>query len=266
LWRRSEIGLLKFIAHFSNQLVYRSSLKTLNNDWLVFANPFYNKLEDKLLNSLNTSFRNTFYFNRGHSKYGADYTVLSSSNKLLMMNGYESRKRKEHQIKLRWNINRAFLIQLNGNIGNKLALSDYFKNKEFDIDYYKTEAKLTFQPNRVFRISLPISIGEKSNSQKYGAEKSKSLEIGLNSKFSMLSKGSLSATIKQIKLDYNTVPNGNIAFEMLDGLQPGTNYTWAINYQRNLMNNLQLSFVYNGRKSEATDVVHVGSVQLRAFF
>jgi len=266
LWRRSEIGLLKFIAHFSNQLVYRSSLKTLNNDWLEFANPFYNKLEDELLNSLNTSFRNTFYFNRGHSKYGADYTILSNSNKILMMNGYESRKREEHQIKLRWNINRAFLIQLNGNIGNKMALSDYFKNKEFDIDYYKTEAKLTFQPNRVFRISLPVSIGEKNNSQKYGAEKSKSLEIGLNGKFSMLSKGSLSATIKQIKLEYNTTPNGNIAFEMLDGLQPGTNYTWTINYQRNLMNNLQLSFVYNGRKSETTNVVHVGSVQLRAFF
>ncbi|RLD40485.1 MAG: hypothetical protein DRI86_15190 [Bacteroidetes bacterium] len=266
LWRRSEIGLLKIIAHFSNQLIYRSSLKTVNNDWNDFANPFYNNLEDKLLNSLNTSFRNTFYFNRGHSKYGADYTILSNSNKILMMNGYESRKRKEHQIKLRWNINRAFLIQINGDIGNKMALSDYFKNKEFDIDYYKTEARITFQPNRIFRISLPISMGEKNNSQVYGAEKSQSIEIGLRGKFSMLSKGSLSANIKQIKLKYNTTPNGNIAFEMLDGLQPGTNYTWTINYQRNLMNNLQLSFVYNGRKSEKVDVIHVGSVQLRAFF
>ncbi len=266
LWRRSEIGVLKFIAHFSNQLVYRNSLKTINDNWTKFANPFNNNINDTALNSLNTSFRNTFYFNRGNSKYGANYTLLSNSNKILMMNGYESRKRKEHQVKLRWNVNRSFLIQLNGNFGNKTALSDYFKNKEFDIDYYKTEAKFTFQPNRVFRISFPISTGEKRNSQAYGAEKSQSLEIGLSGKYSMLNKGSLSANIKQIKLKYNTTPNGNIAFEMLDGLQPGTNYTWSINYQRNLMNNLQLSFVYNGRKSENTKIIHVGSVQLRAFF
>ena len=266
LWRRSKSKVLKLISHFSNQLVYRSSLKTFNQNWQEFANPFYSNIEDPKLSSLNNSFRNTFYFNRGHSKYGADYTVLSNSNKILMMNGYESRRRKEHQIKFRWNLNRIFLLQLNANIGNKMALSDYFKSKEFDIDYYKTALKFTFQPNRVFRISLPVSIGKKQNEIIYGNEKSESFEIGLSSKYSMLSKGSLSATINRIQLKYNTPVSGNIAYEMLNGLLPGVNYTWSINYQRNLMNNLQLSFIYNGRKSETTDIIHIGSVQLRAFF
>ncbi|MCK5846199.1 MAG: hypothetical protein KAG84_02085, partial [Bacteroidales bacterium] len=266
MWRRSTSPILKTIAKFANQLVFRSSLKTLNNDWKEYANPFLHSINDTSLMNINTAFRNTLYFNRGHSKYGADYTFTKNNNKVLMMNGYQGRSRVEHNIKLRWNVNRVFLLQLGGSFGNKLSISDYFKNKEFDISNHRLQTKISFQPNRVFRISIPMSKEIKKNSHEFGGENSESYKIGINTKYSILNKGSWTATIEHINIKYSALTNGPIAFEMLQGFMPGGNYSWIINYQRNLLNNLQLSIMYNGRKSEGSEIIHVGSLQLRAFF
>lgn len=266
VWRRSEISFLRFISHFSNQLVYRSSMKTLNSQWFIFANPFLHQLSDDSLMNLNSNLRNTFYFNRSHPKFGADYTFSKNQNKILMMNGYESRFTQQHQLKLRWNISRKFLFQIDSKLGNKNALSDYFASKEFDISYYEEEIKLTFQPNRVFRVAIPMRFGEKKNTVEYGGQKSQSFKLGLQTKYSLLEKGSFTFDIQRIDLKYNSQANSSITFEMLEGLLPGTNYTWNFTYQRTLVKNLQLSLVYNGRKSEAIKTIHIGSMQLRAFF
>ena len=266
IWRRSNSRVLRALAHFANQLVYRSSIKTLNSDWKEFSNPFAHNIADTSLMNLSSALRNTFYFNRGHSKYGVDYTYLQNGNKILMMNGYQARTRSEHQLKVRWNINRILLLQLEGNYGQKVSISDYFKKKDFDIMNQKLKAKITLQPNRVFRISVPIAIERKGNATNLGGQSSESLKIGLQAKYNILNKGSWTASFEQISINYSEETNGPIAFEMLQGFLPGKNYTWVINYQRNLLNNLQLSIIYNGRKSDNVDIIHVGSVQLRAFF
>ena len=266
IWRRSSSKTLKAISHFSNQLVYRSSIKTLNSDVGVFSNPFNNNIGDTSLMSLNSNFRNTFYFNRGHSKYGIDYSFIKNNSKILMMNGYQGRSRSEHQLKVRWNISKMFLMQLEVHKGEKMSLSDFFKDKDYEINSNNGKLKLTYQPNRVFRISLPLGIEKKNNSKLYGGQDSETINIGLQTKYSILSKGSWTASAEYLQVKYSEAVNGSIAFEMLQGYMPGSNYLWTITYQRNLLNNLQLNVMYNGRKSESTNIVHIGSVQLRAFF
>ncbi len=266
LWRRSEHAILRLIAHFTNKLTYQSSLKTLNKNWVNFANPLNQNISDTALMNLNTNFRNTFYFNRSHPKFGADYTYWASKSKLLMMNGYESRLRYRHKIKLRWNINRQFLLQSESNTGNKKSLSDYFKNKEYNITFYGQSIKFTYQPNRIMRISIPLVWKQKQNATKYGGQESKSITVGLQAKYSLLKKGSWTIAFNKIDIKYNAESNGSVAFEMLEGLLPGSNYTWNINYQRTLLKNLQLSLLYSGRKNKQSKTVHIGSIQLRAYF
>jgi len=57
-----------------------------------------------------------------------------------------------------------------------------------------------------------------------------------------------------------------VGYQLLNGLQPGDNYTWSVLAQKKLTKYLDLNISYLGRKSEDSDTIHTGSIQLRAYF
>ena len=57
-----------------------------------------------------------------------------------------------------------------------------------------------------------------------------------------------------------------VAYQMLEGLQAGTNYTWNLSFQKKLTSYLDINFNYLGRKSEISKAIHTGNIQLRASF
>ena len=57
-----------------------------------------------------------------------------------------------------------------------------------------------------------------------------------------------------------------VAFQMLEGLRPGRNLTWRLLLQKNLTQYLDININYQGRKSETSQTIHTGNVQLRAYF
>jgi hypothetical protein len=79
-------------------------------------------------------------------------------------------------------------------------------------------------------------------------------------------KGSILGTVNVVAITYEGEVNSSLGNEMLTGLKPGTNITWSVSIQRNLNNNLQVDFTYNGRSSEGVPMIHVGGAQVRAFF
>ena len=127
-------------------------------------------------------------------------------------------------------------------------------------------AKIAYQPNTKFRLSLNGSYTDKENALSYGGEKVYLTALGLELRYNQLKKGSFTGNVNYIYINYLGENNTSVAFEMLEALQPGNNSTWTVSYQRTLANNLQLTLNYNGRKSFETPVVHTGGVQIRAFF
>ena len=85
-------------------------------------------------------------------------------------------------------------------------------------------------------------------------------------KYNQLDKGSLNGKLNFIQITYNDLENSAIAYEMLNALKIGSNYTWGLSYQRNLSNNLQVSINYDGRKSANSKIINIGGAQVRAFF
>jgi hypothetical protein len=57
-----------------------------------------------------------------------------------------------------------------------------------------------------------------------------------------------------------------VAYEMLEGLQPGSNITWRLLIQKNINDYLDINLNYQGRKSESSIAIHTGNIQLRAYF
>lgn len=265
IWRAEKKGFKKLMSRFANQTVYKVNRKTSFEDPLTAFNPFVYTISDTSLVSIATSFRNTFYFNKSNAVFGASYSYQENASKILLSNGFDSRLNTFHEMRLRWNLNKEYNFRLNGVLGRKKSNSDYAAGRNYFIEYYEIEPTLAYQPNTAFRISLTGKLADKVNNSDL-AEHATIRDVGFDMRYNKVKKGSLNLRMNYILISYNASNNTSLAFEMLEGLKTGNNFTWGLSYQRKVAKNLQLNFNYNGRKSEDNSAIHSGGMELRAFF
>lgn len=260
-----KMGIKKFISRFANRTNYRVNRKS--SDKTDYFNPFAGNVADSNLVTTNQGFLNTIFFNKTNTKWSLDYTYQQNQEKSLLTNGIESRKTIIRTVKTRWNITRVFTLQNIFSNGIKSNSSQFFTNQNYYLSNYEAEPKLTFQPNVKFRISVFYNYKEKFNSVIYGGEILKAHKIGSEIRYNIASKGSIMINVNYIENKYNNAINNTIvSYEILEGLLAGQNTTWEVIYQQNLSKHMQLNLNYNGRKSNDTPIIHVGGVQVRAFF
>jgi len=263
---KSKKGIGKFIKRFNTQTALRIERKTSLQDIMELTNPFVSNVSDTALQSLSSSFRNSTFFNRSNPKFGLEYTYQEAKNKLLLVNGFDSRERATHEERVRWNITRKVTLQTATEQEIKSNSSEYAPNKNYRLINTASEVKLTIQPSTVFRTSFSASYRQKINADELGGQEAYITDIGWDLKYNQLKKGVVNATVNYIMINYLGESNTSVAFEMLEALQPGNNITWNLSYQRTLANNLQLTVNYMGRKTEENNAIHTGGVQVRAFF
>ena len=256
-------GIKQFASKFNNQLAYKLNSKTVSDDFLANINPFQQNTDSSSIN-IGNSLRNTFSFNRTAKIWGLDYIVNSVNNRVLTVNGLDSRYNGSNGLRLRISPIIGITFTNFASLGEKKYSSEFFASKNFNINYITNESQLSFQPNVKYRISFIYKHSQKQNT--LGFEKSMTNDIGLEFRFNVVNKGNLTSKINYIKIDYNDNTSTPVAYEMLEGLYPGNNGTWSVLYQRNLSDYLQLTLNYTGRVSEDMPVIHTGTVQLRAFF
>jgi len=269
-WRPERIwsndkGVKKIMSRFSNQARFRIARKTTLQDASSF-NPASREIADTSLLSFNSTIRNTIYFNRTNSIFGADYTFSDVGGKTLLANGFDARTTRFNQLNIRWNIKKQFTLTATGELGERGSQADYTTGRDFNINYLKIKPSFIFQPNTKFRVSLDLRQEKKQNDDLFGGEQAVIQDVGINLKLNQAEKGSLQGGINMVRINYDGPQNNALAFEMLEALRPGTNFTWTLGYQRSISKNLQISIQYNGRKSEDNDAIHAGGVEVRAFF
>lgn len=266
LWANKK-GMLKFLSRLSNQFVYSIDRKIQRTDLLQAFDPFFSAVADTSLVTLTSSFRNTFFFNRSSSKIGGDYTYQDTRTKTQLANGFESRTRVSHGLKVRWNITKSFTFNMEYEPGIKSSISDFFNNNNYEIHYYFLEPQLVFQPGTKFRVRGSFRYTEKDNQLAENLGQMAILrDAGVEAKYNILQRGSINASFNFISITYNGLQGNTVEFEMLDGLKNGANFTWAVLFQTKLGKNMQLNLQYNGRKSGDNEAIHTGNVQVRAFF
>jgi len=256
-----------FMGRFVSQTAYRVDKKTYAANGQVFKfNPFEIDVNDTNLISTNYNLRQSLFFNQSSPKFGFDYTYQDNKSKQLLTNGYESRGLETHELRTRWNITQAWGFFTTSSVGEKIAVSQFFANRNFNIAIWETEPKLSYQPNTAFRISGLFKYTEKVNTAPGGFQKATVQDYALELKFNKLSKGSFNARFDYLLITYNDEENTPVSFEMLSSLRPGRNITWSASYQQNLSGNIQISFTYDGRSTPNSKIVHIGGAQVRAFF
>jgi len=256
----------KFISRFSDQVSYRVDNKTLEKDLLKSLDPFRNVISDSILIATNSALRNTLSFNRNSNIFGMDFTYQENRNKILLTNGFETRVLRSYVNNLRWNLTRVLNLTINTDNGTKSNRSQFFSNRDYKILYYQLEPKFSIQPGISFRTTFIYEYSVKENKLGEINEKAEQHTAGIEIKYSSVKRGIITAKFNLIQIDYNAPENTPIAYEILEGLKKGRNYTWGLSVQRNLSNSIQLSLNYEGRKPEGTKMIHTGAVQARAFF
>lgn len=257
-----EKGWKKLLGKFSNKSAYRAERKTQLADDIY--NPFNTDVNDSSLISINSSFTNTLYFNRLSAKFGMEYFYLSNKSKNLLTNGFESRQILKHELRGRYNLSRVLSIENRLSLSERSTGSEFFENRNYNIESREVEPEIIYQPSVKFRISASVIYAERQNllGEEYAYNRTAATEL----RFNEAGKGSFSLNLQYIDIAFNGSQNNSLGFEMLDGLSPGGNITWNVVWQRNLSNNLQLNLNYGGRKSEDLRTIHTGGMQLRAFF
>lgn len=261
--------LRKFISKINLQSSLQISKKEVADD-LVQFNPFRSPLNDTSLITLTSNFVNTFSFNRFSPKWGFDVTNARNENKSLLTYGYESRKLDDWTLRTRWNISRLFAIEMTGRTGiNQLITSNpKFDNRNYKINQYSAEPRLTFTKGSNFRMSVGYRYSDKDNTQG-SREKSISNSLNTDVKYNILQSTSIMAkfTYSDIRFSsLDSVPNINSSssYILLEGLQPGKNFLWTLDLTKRLSNNLEFSMQYEGRKPGTARIVHIGRASIRA--
>lgn len=257
-------GVRKMLSRFSDKASYRIDRKSGSR--IFFQNPFDETVLDTALVAIHTSLLNTLYFNRTSPVYGFELNYQDNKGKNLLINGFESRANTYSEIRGRWNFLRMYGIQALFKDGEKLNFSEFFANRNYRFRYQESEPRFSIQPGTQFRLTFLYSYTQKISDTLYGNEKAFVNKAGVELRYIALSKGSIMLNVNAIDIRFTGIPQTAVAYDMLEALQPGRNYTWSVIWQRNLSNHMQLNLTYNGRQSEGVKMIHTGGIQVRAFF
>ena len=265
LWRKRE-GLLGILAKFSNQTRIRVQRKLQDGTTLQWLNPLASDINELALQSANAQFSNSLFFNRNAKVFSAEYSWLQQENKMLLASGYDARSQTKNQLNLRLNINTKLAIETTLLQGQNAALADYTSGRNFLINFRELKPQLIYQEGSKVRLSLIGSVGSKINDLQLGGQTALSKSLEATWKFNQSEKGSLNGSLKYVYFDFNGTALSAVGYEMLEGLRPGTNWTWNLSFQKIIGKNLQLSLNYGGRLMQGQAAVHTGGMELRANF
>ncbi len=261
-WSSKE-GFKKVLSHFYNQTSYVLDRKVRRDNDGFNINPFLDGDEDQL--GLTLNFRNALFFNRGKQRYTTSYTYIKTSSDNLLAVGLQSNILESHQLNFNHKFWESWLINLRSSTGNNSTLSENFENRNYRLKSYEVNPKLSYLLSSQTRFDVFYQFNNEENS--LGAmEALKQQTMGFSFAYTNAEKISVNGEFNYIDNAFTGIAFSPVAYQMLDGLQPGTNFTWRLLFQKRITKYLDASLSYLGRKSETTKTVHTGSVQLRAYF
>jgi hypothetical protein len=265
-------GLARLVAKSNLQSSMQISRKSIAKTNFQFS-PFKYSLGDTALITLNTVLLNTYSFNRYGSVWGFDVSNLQNSGKSLLTYGYETRKLNDWIFKTRINFSRSFTLEVNSKKEvNRLSTANaQFENRNYLVHETLAEPKLNFIHSTTFRFSTGYSHDVKKNDTAFnGGQKAISNAINLETKYNVLRSAAVGASFTYNNINFkSTHPNDantTVGYIMLNGLLPGKNFLWNLNFTKTLMNNLELRVEYEGRRAGESRTVHRGTASLNALF
>jgi len=261
-WSQEE-GWKKTVSKFYNQTSYVIDRKVRREDDGFEVNPFKDGGDSQL--GLTLNFRNALFFNRGKQRYTTNYTYIATSSSNLISLGLQENKLRRHQASFSHKFWDIWLLNLAGGLGTNESTSQNFANRNYELDTYDVNPKISYLYSPQTRFDVFYEYANKDNLLG-DMEQLNQQKLGVSFAYSNAEKISMNGEINYINNDFAGSAFSPVAYQILEGLQPGTNFTWHALFQKRITKYLDANLSYFGRKSENSNAIHTGSIQLKAFF
>lgn len=260
-WSSAKNKTKKLLSHFYNQTSYIVDRKNLREDNSFELNPF--KESDNEI-ALNLSFRNTLFFNRGKQRYTTSYSFLSSKSTNLLVTGLQENILKNHQFTFTHKMAKTWLFDLKNELVTNQSVSENFDTRNYTLEGYRIEPKLSYLLSDQTQFSVFYLLNDQDNTS--GIEALSQQKLGVSFAYANKQQVSITGEFNYFNNDFTGNAFSPVGYQLLNGLQPGDNYTWSLIAQKKLTKFLDLNLSYQGRNSKLSETIHTGSVQLRAYF
>ncbi|MCS7036256.1 MAG: hypothetical protein NZM41_06285 [Saprospiraceae bacterium] len=266
LYRLSKLSLQ------SNLQLSRRMLASAANGQVW--NPFDFDIADSALVALSAVSRQALYVNRADPRWDAFVAFTDNRQRTALTVGAESRRLAELTWHGRLNLSTHWTTELDLSRGQRRNDSELFSNRRFDIRFGKITPRLTWIPLTVFRLSAQYTFfqgknappaAENARQHSWGAELTWAPASPPNSN-GFRAATNIRARASLANIAFNGAINSPVAFAMLEGLQNGRNYLWGLQLDRQLSKTMQISLLYDGRKTGENRVIHTARAQVRAVF
>ena len=260
---QNETGWKKFASHFYNQTSFLIERKIRRNGDNFDLNPFSTSDKDRI--GLNTSFRNSLFYNRGKQKHSVTYTFIDNKIKSLLSVGSQEAKNKTHQLQYIHLLKKTWLFSFSSDVTSTDLISENYISKNYEVDSYQFNPKISYLFNKNASWDIFYEYQHKLN-QIGNSEKLLQNRFGTSFSYASDKKFTMNGEFSLYQNNFTGDSQSPVAFQMLEGLQPGRNMTWRLLLQKNLTQFLDINVNYQGRKTETSQTIHTGNVQLRAYF
>ena len=260
-------GIFSFLSRFSNMTSWNSNTRHDDPDLMRQVFSSGSMMDDDHLIAGNESLRSTLFYDRGNPKFGMEFSYLNSSRRTLIRNGFESQGREFVDAQIRFQPDRLYGVRLKVNSGTKRSESDVLSNRNFEVDHYQFKPTFIFQPSSRFRLSTSYNFTRRWDSfdleqPAYSIANEGSGEIRVTNG----AKTSLQCQVRVIDIRFSGQVNTALGYELLQAMQPGMNTTLSVAWVQSLINGLQMTMSYDGRKSGDSPLIHTGRMSVTALF
>ncbi|HEY6143799.1 MAG TPA: hypothetical protein VIV55_10345 [Flavobacterium sp.] len=261
-WQNAT-GFTKILSYFYNQTSYIIDRKVENKGDNFDLNPFNKSTENVL--GLNSSFRNSLFFNRAKQYHSVTYTYIQNNAKNLLSIGSQDPKNSSNQLQYNHLHQKSWLFGMFAKTIQTSLKSENYPEKNYDITGYQLAPKISYLFTKSTSWDIFYELQNKKN--QIGAfETLTQSRFGTSFSYAGEKKITMNGEISFYENKYIGNEFSSVGFQMLEGLQSGQNLTWQLLLQKNLTNFLDVNLNYQGRKSETSQTIHTGSIQLRAYF